>query len=73
MSTISLEDRIPEPLSRFLAEGGATFRCEDGDWEVKIELPTPDCLHKALPQNSLISANNGCGDYRMGQSAMGAP
>jgi hypothetical protein len=63
MSTESFNNRIPEPLRRFLAEGGATFRCDDGDWEVKIEPEMSDFLRKALPQDSLIIANNGCGDF----------
>lgn len=63
MTTNSTLDRIPEPLLRFLAEGGTTFRCDDGDWEVKIEQPAPDFLQRALPPSSLIIANNGCGDF----------
>ena len=56
-------DRIPEPLLRLLAEGGTTFRCYDGDWEVKIELPASGSMRRALPPSSLIIANNGCGDF----------
>jgi hypothetical protein len=63
VSTMSPTDRIPEPLRRFLAEGGAVFRCDDGDWDVRIELETPGFLQRALPPNALIIANNGCGDY----------
>ena len=62
MSANSTPDRVPEPLRRFLAEGGSTFRCDDGDWEVKIELPTSDFLQRELPPSSMIIANNGCGD-----------
>lgn len=56
-------ERIPEPLRRFMAEGGSTFRCDDGDWDVNIEFPPPAFLQGELPPHSLIIANNGCGDY----------
>lgn len=60
---MSAATKIPEPLRRFIAEGGSTFRCDDGDWEVSIELPVPIFLQNRLPRNSVIIANNGCGDY----------
>ena len=63
MTDISAIERIPEPLRRFLEEGGSAFRCDDGDWEVNIEFPPPAFLRDELPENSLIVANNGCGDY----------
>jgi hypothetical protein len=63
VTKVSATDKIPEPLRRFIAEGGSTFRCDDGDWEVNIEFPPHAILQRELPPNSLIIANNGCGDY----------
>ncbi len=63
MTVTSATERIPEPLHRFIAQGGAVFRCDDGDWEVGIEFPPPAFLQRALSPDSLIIANNGCGDY----------
>jgi hypothetical protein len=59
-STIS--EVLPESLKEFIASGKKTFRCDDGDWKVAIEHPTPTYTKKHLPTNSLIIANNECGD-----------
>ncbi len=63
MTEMSANEIIPEPLRCFLAEGGTTFRCDDGDWEVNIEFPPPAFLLGELPRSSVVIANNGCGDY----------
>ena len=54
---------IPAELQSFLASGKRKFRCDDGDWEVGVRLPADSPLKGALPPDSLIIANNGCGDH----------
>jgi hypothetical protein len=63
MSESTSQDSIPGPLRRFIDRGDSVFRCEDGDWDVEIEHPPPKFLLDVLPDDAVIIANNGCGDY----------
>ena len=55
-------DNLPNSLKAFIEKGHTVFRSEDGDWIVKIEIPAKTPYNKSIPLNSLIIANNGCGD-----------
>ena len=63
MSDATVIEALPESLREFIAAGKTLFRCEDGDWEAAIEYPVPAYLQKHLASNSVIIANNGCGDF----------
>jgi hypothetical protein len=54
---------LPTTLKIFIENGNSIFRCDDGDWNVKIEPAVDSHLKKDLPANALIIANNGCGDH----------
>jgi len=54
---------IPTTLKIFIENGNSLFRCDDGDWNIKIEPAVDSHLKKDLPANALIIAHNGCGDY----------
>ena len=62
MTDAAVIEALPDSLKEFMAAGKTLFRTDDGDWEATIEYPTPAHLQKHLPQNSLIIADNGCGD-----------
>jgi len=53
---------IPQCLTEFRKRGGRKFRCDDGDWNVRIEAP-PSFIAKHIPEGSLLIAGNGCGDH----------
>jgi hypothetical protein len=57
------DQTLPAELATFLNAGKKKFRCDDGDWEVRIESVEEASCGKSLPKDSLIIANNGCGDY----------
>jgi len=49
---------LPAELASFIEQGKSTFRCDDGDWDVRVEEPV-----KGIPEGSVVIANNGCGDF----------
>ena len=53
--------RLPDDLRRFLKLGRKKFRCDDGDWKVRIQDPT--AVSKMIPSDAVIVAGNGCGDH----------
>ena len=63
MTDATVIEALPESLREFIAEGKTLFRCEDGDWEVAIEYPAQAYVQKHLSPDSVIIANNGCGDF----------
>jgi hypothetical protein len=50
--------KTPKALARFVDEGGTTFHCEDGDWDLNIGV-----LMDEAPKGALVIAENGCGDF----------
>ena len=55
--------RLPRELDSFLQEGKKKFRCNDGDWEVRIRPAEKVSLGEAMPVGSVLIADNGCGDH----------
>lgn len=52
----------PEALVSFLAAGGKKFRCDDGDWNVRLEEP-PGFIAQAIPGPVLLIAHDGAGNF----------
>jgi hypothetical protein len=54
--------QLPPELDAFVKNGETTFRCDDGDWDMKIESRDASDFKDELPPRSLMIAENGCGD-----------
>jgi hypothetical protein len=53
---------LPKALADFIRDGGVTFHCDDGDWDLNI-IPAEDSpFVNDLPKRSVVIAENGCGD-----------
>ena len=63
--------QLPTPLQKFIKQGGVTFHCSDGDWDVDIREKQNCSFEKELPAGAVMIADNGSGDCLFLKSSKG--
>jgi hypothetical protein len=54
--------KLPPKLQSFIDNGGVTFHCDDGDWDLNVLPREKSDFKKELPKGAVMIAENGSGD-----------
>jgi len=68
----AVQQALPPELQKFIRRSSAVFQTDEGDWEVKVEMP-PGFLARQMPPGAVLVARNGLGDHLFLLPAPGQP